>query len=214
MSNPKKIDKFKRLNDCEIEQNKVFMSLDGIILIFEDDLAKVIGVSKRMLQNYKEDGLEHHPLAVKGAVVYDLIYALKWLYNVKDKVISTKQKTPIKKDSAADFNMKMLLLDHETKEQKLETDKLKHAILKKEYVKAEDLDRSTAEQAVVHKAQYLDDLEMLPTLLENRSREEIDDVLQEHYASRMESISKFIDKQFELPNTFHNIILKFIKDNS
>lgn len=213
MSNPKKMSKFVRLNgEPKLNFNSVFMNELDEIMIFEDDLAKLFKVSKRMLQKYKEEkGLEHHKSSVKGAVVYDLVYAIKWYFACTDKLLITRQVAPVKENSGHELITKMNKLDHDIKEQKLKTDKLKHDELNKTLVKAEDLDRSMAEQAVLHKTYYVDDLELLPIALDGMKKDEISEFLNEHYTARLENASSFIQKLFDKPNFLYNKIMELLK---
>jgi len=205
--------KYMRLNDdLVVHQDKVFMLEKGTILILEDELAKLFKVSKRMVQNYKEKGLEHHKSSVKGAIVYDLVYAMKWYYAVTEKTIETEQKAPPIRDSGQEINMKMLMLDHDIKTQKLSTDKLKHKELSKTLVKAEDLDRSMAEQAVLHKTYYIDDLELLPVALDGMNKDHISKFLSEHYKVRIENAQSFVQKTFKLPNHLYTKVMEFINE--
>jgi len=208
----KKLEKYMRLNDeLTVHQDKVFVLEKGTILILEDELAKLFKVSKRMVQNYKEKGLEHHKTSVKGAIVYDLVYAMKWYYAVTEKTIETEQKAPPIRDSGQELNMKMLIIDHETKEQKLMTERLKYKELAKTLVKAEDLDRSMAEQAVLHKTYYMDDLELLPVALDGMDRDGISTFLNEHYKTRVENAQSFIKKTFKLPNHLYTKVMELIQ---
>ncbi len=213
MRNKKKLDKYIRLNaEPTLKLDTLFQNELNEVLIFEDELAVLFKVSKRMLQKYKEEkGLEHHPSSVKGAIVYDLVYAIKWYLAVTNKLLITKQVAPVKENSSQEYASKMNKLEYQIKEQKLSTDKLKHAELDKTLVKAEDLDRSMAEQAVLHKTQYLDDLELLPIALDGMERDEISVFLNEHYSARIKNVSTFIVKLFDKPNFLYNKIMELLK---
>jgi phage terminase Nu1 subunit (DNA packaging protein) len=162
--------------------------------------AAVLGVSVRRVNSMRAKGMEVEELYTDGKeVVFDLKYIIRWqathlrMEGSAAKGNASKQKPIATQDSDLDS------LDHNEadrllKIEKLKEQKIKNAATKGELIPAEDTDRVSAELAALHMVQYKNDLELLPTILEQKKRQEISGILDDHYRTRMEEMHGLVRK--------------------
>lgn len=184
------------------------------VLVTENFLADFYEVHKRSIHVWRTKGLKADPMSLKNLNLYNLVDVLKW-HN--DTIVgkSTIFKADGEVNREANLPLDEVSSDEADRRKKIEEVKkmLKiNAELSGSLVKAEDLDRGMAEQAVIHKGQYMDDLVQLPSILEKRSKGEIANFLEQHYQKRMQNISTFIHKTFDIPDHFYTEINKILNE--
>ena len=172
------------------------------------------GISDKTLINWKKKGLEKAVYSISKLDLFDISYVNGW------KTVNVnpvgKNITKISDDGSADESEKDIEevseqeADRRLKIWKVKMEELKHKELLGELVRAEDVDRAMAEQAVLHKAQLIDDLDTLPAMLENKSKAEIANILENHYERRMKNLSDFISKEYEDSDVMARAIHSFI----
>lgn len=201
----------KAYPDGELLTKETFI-YDGVLLITEDGLASFFGVTVRQILNLKKAGMQTHRASTKGAKVYDIIYVIKWWESHKKKILPSQFVTDSKEDDRPIEEQTEEELDRKLKVEKVKIERLKHSELAGKLVKAEDLDRAMAEQGVLHRTYYMDDLELLPVALDGMDKDEISAFLDEHYSSRIENASSFINKLFKTPDHFYKKIMGFLNE--
>jgi hypothetical protein len=95
--------------------------------------------------------------------------------------------------------------------EKLKEQMMKNAILLEEYVFADDVDKSMAEQAVIHISQFMNDKKTLPVLLENKDRAKIAKLLEEHWHDHIADLGKLMHKVFDTDDTIYDAVKELTK---
>jgi len=195
--------------ELDIVQCECFM-IGAKVLVTERFLSDFYGVSGRAIRLWREKGLPLDAITVKHLNLYNLSVVINWnLKNIKqkskssfiDEDINTELHKNIKEVTKEEADRRLQI-------QKVLIEQLKHDELVGKLVRADDLDKTLAEQAVMHKVSYMEDLETLPTLLQDMSKSSISNFLQDHYANRMENALTLMTKVFKEEDTLHSIIKK------
>ena len=156
----------------------------------------------------------------RGVKIYELDYLIKWQNDNVDHRRSKNAKKvhgqpaepkPIYpkadiKDVTREEAERLLKIEN------VKIERLKHDELAKELIRAEDTDRAMAELGAIHVAQYQGDLKLLPILLEGKTKQEIAELLDDHYKARVEDMNKIVNKKpLKRGKTLFNAMIDFIK---
>lgn len=187
------IEKIKRhCPDAEVEQSEVF-SVDGRILVTQKFLASFYGVTTRAVRKWGEKGLQVDEISSEYFAMYNFTETLKWhSENIKSKFYQTKPKRDFSNAALEDVDREEA--DRLLTIEKVKIERTKHLELTKKLIPAEDTDKAMAEIGALHLAQYKSDLKVLPILLENKSKQEITPILDDHYAARIEDMHTIVNK--------------------
>lgn len=202
---------FKKANpDGSLVEGETFI-YDGTLLITEEGIAAMFDVTVRAVLGWKKKGMQVHRTTAKGAKVYNVVYVIKWYENNFNKTIESQ----FQGVNEADLDISKISreeADRRLQIQKVKNEEIKHQELIGKLVPAEDLDRAMAEQAILHRTFYQDDLECLPPMLEKLDKSSMRKVLEDHYSRRMDNATEFIKKTYGAANSFHKKIMEFIDE--
>lgn len=84
--------------------------------------------------------------------------------------------------------------------------KLKRQQMDGSLIDSETLDIALAEQAVIYTTHYVNDKKLLPIQLENKSRAEIRQFLDQYYANRMTDLRSLIERVFTCDETLYDVV--------
>jgi len=181
------------------------------------ELAEALGVKIRQIGNYIKRGMPIHSTGKRNVQKFDIEVCKKWKDRNIDKLMSIKtdnsQQRAEKEDTSAKDSGELkgdlarkLKADADSAVIKVQLDDLKLAEAEGRVVDANDLDRSMAEQAVVHKTDKINDENILPIMLANKSATEIKKKLQTHNKKSHEELDKLIHKEFSSKETLYDIV--------
>jgi hypothetical protein len=194
--------------------------IDGKLYGTTEFIMQLFGVTNRTLTNWRKEGLEYAAGGVTGYQnLFELTEVVRWVGAHQSQSKSSKA---VKLKAPSANNLDDLDLATATKED-LDRLKVLEDVRKKrlerleargQLIPAEDQDRAMAEQAVIHRGQYLDDLDVLPTALENRDQSYIRRFLDNHYERRMETVHAFITKAYDMPDWLGRKIHELIEEEA
>ena len=192
--------------NAEVKQADVF-SVDGKIVVTEKFLAQFYGVSSRAVRMWREKGLQVSEISSKHFVMYNFIETVAWhSENINSKFSPTKPKHDFSNAALEDVDREEA--DRLLTIEKVKIERTKHLELTKKLIPAEDTDKAMAEIGALHLAQYKSDLKVLPILLENKSKQDITPILDDHYAARIEDMHTIVNRpKSENGKTFFNAIM-------
>jgi len=203
----KVMEKIKRhCQDAEIKQLEVF-SIDGKIVVTEKFLSLFYGVTTRAVRMWREKGLQVDEISTDRFVMYNFAETVQWhSENIKSKFSQTKPKYDFSNTPLEDVDKEEA--DRLLTIEKVKIERTKHLELTKKLIPAEDTDKAMAELGALHLAQYKSDLKLLPILLENKSKQEITPLLDDHYAARIEDMHTIVNRPKAINGkTFFNAIM-------
>lgn len=177
-------------------------------------LQQIWGVSDRTIRNYidqKMPFLEEH--STGRFKIFDLLECFTWRMNnidmAKSNVSNIQQKEAEKSDTEAlvsKANRDKIIADAKKATHEANIAEIKEKTAIGELISIEDVDKVTAEQAVLHKTDIINAEKILPTELENLSRGEIAQCLKKFNQDRLDNLDKLIQKDFDCDETLYEII--------
>ena len=187
--------------------------INGELLCSVSFFVALYSVDRRQIPKWVKLGLKPHKFSLPKLLLFNPLDLVLWhKANIKSTSKASKFADTGKYDKdESELDLKDVSKDEADRRlqiQKVLIEGLKHKELQGQLVRADDLDKTLAEQAVMHKVCYMEDLETLPTLLQGMSKEEITDFLQDHYANRMENARELITKVYAEEDTLHEIVKK------
>ena len=199
---------------------KAFATDDGIVVNVEF-IASFFNLTRASISYWRDEkGLEQYK---NQANWYNLAYVIDWH---KKNIDKTKSRSSRNKPQSTTSTISQDFIDtlpEEVREAYQETGKdpldalkdikeiqkrdiaIKEALGK--LVPAERLDYGMAELAVIQIGQYQSDKRTLPHQLENKSSDEIKDILDNHYQSRVEEIIKIAKKGFGSTKKIYDVVV-------
>ena len=192
-------EKYSSVN--QINSNDIFI-IDGNVVVSRKFISIVYGVSLRQITNWSSQWLEADYVADvgKGIKYYNILKLFKLHEeNInKTKSNATIQKRSTQKDKNIDFddieNVDKEEADRLLQIERVKIERLKYAELSGKLIPAEDTDKAMAELGALHLSQYQSDLKILPVILENKSKQEIIKILDEHFESRILDMERIVMK--------------------
>jgi hypothetical protein len=157
--------------------NTAYTDNTGLQLI----LNKKVG----MINKHRRDGL---PFYEEGKLtIFPILASIAWLRT--NKPTTTKTKPEISNNSKE--NLEKMTIEEAERLDKILKVQLSQVKLDKEegrLVDADDLDRALKEQAVLHLTDINNSEKVLPVLLENKSRDEITQLLHDYNENRIDTL--------------------------
>ena len=168
---------------------------DGVMWVSSTILVDKFGVTKKTISNYVEKGMKYtKEVDNRVKIVYDYEACVNWYNSVK----SGKVNQNLAKSSDVDINDGDDLNDL-IKVKRLERLTITNDILKKNYIKASEVDDALSKTVLFVRTTYENDLRILPIELANKPKKEIEKILDRHYGDRMKH---FFSHGEELENGF------------
>ena len=189
--------------------------IDGKWVASKKEFAKICGVGLRTVERYLSAGMPTHPASLEKFIVIDVEQGLEFRNrNIKKSKANNVKVKEIAVDTVDD-NIDDIVDDtiipdyskSEAKEKhfKAELAELKYLEEKGLLVKADDLDKAMAEQAVMHLTDKTNDEKVLPVMLEMKTSQEITTLLHEHNQDRLAMLDKIVNKEFKCNKTFYEV---------
>ena len=174
-------------DECVIYNKKLLVTKAGALNILSITSRRFsILITNGLLPYHNHDSL------------YEVVYLIKFYEQYSKEVIPSQfiiERDVITPEQLEECDIEEL--DRQYKLEKVKIERVKYQELTGSLVKADDLDRTTAEQAILHKVNYMDDLEVLPTMLEKMERDEISTFLNNHYTKRMDDMRILLTKLYK-----------------
>lgn len=198
------------------------------------DLEKVFSANTRTITRYITRGMPEHEQSTKQLKIFDIEECIEWhgrninkeqakkvkknsdneidkdeeKYSDEESAIiwdslSAKQKREVTEASAY---LRKTVSDANNAEEVYLTNQMKRKNLAGNLVLADDLDRSMAEQAVMHKTDKTNDEKVLPLILANRTQTEIKTILNSHNQKRLKLLGGIVSKEFNTKETLYDVI--------
>jgi hypothetical protein len=200
----------------QVEQAEAVV-IDGKLYGTTELVMQMFSVTNRTVRNWQKEGLEYAAGGVpRFQNLFELADVVRWVGAHQPQAKSSKVGR-LKGASAS--NLDDLDLATATKEdldrlkvmEEVKKKRLENAEARGQLIPAEDQDRAMAEQAVLHRGQYLDDFEVLPGALEGQTKNQIKAFLRGHYERRMKNLHDFITKEFDMPDWLNHKIHELIE---
>lgn len=199
----------------DAKTGKIFFTTKGIMAFFN--------ISDKTVSNWKKQGLEKSEYSMPRMDLYGLEAVIAWkMINVdsSNNKKGTSGSPKIGANGETDYsdvpikNLPEHEADRRTKITKMEAEEVKLLELRGSLIPTDDVDKAMADQAVMHKSQYIDDLDTLPTILENKPKQEISVILDRHYERRLNNAVDFIGKEYEISNIIFEIVGMTMSEDS
>jgi len=195
--------------------------IDGEILGGKKFVSSDMSVSERHITEWEKKGFKASPLSLPRLKLYNIKDLRKWHKdNVDQKQSKRRNSDIIDGTEEKDEHNKYAHLPIDEVPQveamrRKEIAALKKLLLQNDelegrLVPADDLDRAMAEQAAMHISDKMNDEKTLPTLLENKSAEEISELLYEHNQEKVNMLKRIVQKEFVCDNTLYDIIFEIL----
>ena len=198
-------------------------------IVAKAELAQALKVKIRQLGNYVKQGMPIHSVGKRNKQMFNVDVCLEWQRNNIDKTMSMKSKSNLSikrvlketketkevevdierkdnRDLQVNDALRKLKAEADDAELKVKLNEIKLAEAEGRVVDANDLDKAMAEQAIMHKTDKINDENLLPILLENKSKDEIKKILIEHNSERLKMLDALIKKEFETPTTLYEVV--------
>jgi len=189
----------KAVGAKNVKKQDAYM-IDGELYVTIDFVSDYFSISSRQFLNWRKKGVSES-YEVDRTKLFNLREVEEWSRN---NINSTKSRATDKlrkqQQPPIDFsNSDLNDVDKEEADrlltiEKVKIERTKHLELTKKLIPAEDTDKAMAEIGALHLAQYKSDLKVLPILLENKSKQEITPMLDDHYAARIEDMHTIVNK--------------------
>jgi hypothetical protein len=184
----------KNYPDMKIESTESYV-INGELVCTTNFITSLYNIHRNQIGKWVKQGLQPHRYSLPKLMLFSPIDVILWhKTNIKstskaskfagsdkyDEDESKKDLSEVSKDEA----------DRRLQIQKVLNEEIKHKELIGKLIPAEDTDKALAELGAVHVAQYRGDLKLLPMLLENKPKHEIQKLLDAHYKARVEDMDK------------------------
>lgn len=209
--------------DIKITSTVVYFA-DNRLLVPRIYVQEDMGVTSRSIMNWEKQGLEASPLSLPKLKLYDAKQLKQWHRdNIDQKQSARSSKNrdvDIDEDDLDEDNpFASMDLDKVPKveaERRKEIEAVKKLMMQNDelegkLVSVEALDKAMAEQAVMHIADKTNDEKTLPTLLENKSKEEISNILYRHNQDKIETLGRIVAKEFDCDETLYDIVFTILE---
>ena len=200
-------------------KSEIFI-IDGELVVPRQFISELYGVSLRQITNWSSQWLNHDYIAdvAKGVKYYSLIKLFKAydenINKTKSNATLQKRSTKGKKEEISADALEYVdkeEADRLLQIEKVRIERVKYAELSGKLIPAEDTDKAMAELGALHLAQYQNDLKILPVILENKSKQEITQILDEHYSSRVSDMNDVVRKSIDDNNiSMHTMFEKIM----
>lgn len=206
---------------------EIIVRVEGRRLVSRRDLRRIWACTDEAIKGYVKKGMPKSELSVPSMAVYDLATVNSWREaNVDSKRGMAAAKLRREKEeglpppptedaeidrdsggkSLSKYAIAEAIADSERAVENAIMAKLKRQSMDGSLVDSETLDIALAEQAVVYTTNYVNDKKLLPIQLEQKSRGEIRQFLDQHYSNRMSDLRLLIDKVYECDESLHEVI--------
>lgn len=183
-----------------------------------------MGVTSRSIMNWEKQGLECSSLSLPKLKLYDWKELRRWHKdNIDQKQSARSSKNrdvEIDEDDVDDdnpfANMDLDKVPKVEAERRKEIEAVKKLMMQNDelegrLVSVDDLDKAMAEQAAIHISDKTNDEKTLPTLLANKSQEEISNLLYKHNQDKIETLGRVVAKEFDCDETLYDVIFAVLE---
>ncbi len=217
----------KKYLENKIEEKSCFIidkNLYGGLFV----IGAIFGVKPVTVKDWLNEGLVYSDFKVGSIHLIKVKTAVDWYReNKRQSFARNKEKPkgkPIALPSQKDVEKMMnpANLEDLTQHEQDYLDKLKtiedihtKRIKRKEaeglLVNADDLDKAMSEQATIHLSDIANDEKVLPTILSNKSEQEIDIIFKQHKLERKKMIEKVVNKAYRCEETIIDVVQSVLK---
>lgn len=213
----KRWDDFRKKNPkikIEVEEKYLLNSREIVTAKY---LQKLWGVSDRTIRTYVNDGMPLLKESSHRFKIFDLIECISWRMTQIDLTksnVSKQQEEESEVESLASRAAIANLTEQIDKAEIASEEKLIKIMKRKELegslISVDDVDKVSAEQAVLHKTDIMNAEKILPTILENLDKGEVAEALREHNQKRLDDLDELIQKEFDCDETLYEIVIEAI----
>ena len=211
----------KAFPDAELKTAEVFF-INKKLYVTAKYLEGHFDVSTRMIANYRERGMEISEFSISQLNLYNLQNSIDWYENNIDKSNTKRTKkgdVEEESDEANGTNVDDIDLgkatyaqsDQVKKAEEAKQARIKTAEMMGKLISSDDIDKVSAELGAIHMANYQNDIKVLPSLLENKKKEDIDAFLQKHFKDRIGNVDRFLEREFDMDITIYDIFISFME---
>lgn len=199
----KNLEKLRELSPNKNIQDTSIFFIDGKVLVTKKFISMDMNVTERQVNNWEKKGLEASEYSMPKLRLYDL-HSLKTWYslnietkygkgNESDLIDQVMYKTG---DEVTAFNAKSAKEVEEAtiKIKEREIIDIKANEVKGEYIKADDVDKTTTAMAVILLSAWRSLLDTLPPLLTDKSQSEVFSILDNEFAAEVEVLNKKVNE--------------------
>ena len=206
---------------------EIIVRVEGRRLVSRRDLRRIWACTDEAIKGYVKKGMPKSELSVPSMAIYDLATVNAWreanvdskrgmaaakLRREKEEGLAPPSSEDAESDlttggkSLSKYAIDEAIADSERAVENALITKLKRQMMEGSLIDSETLDITLAEQAVIYTTHYVNDKKLLPIQLEQKSRGEIRQFLDQHYSNRMSDLRLLIDKVYECDESLHEVI--------
>lgn len=203
------------------------------------DLVKEFNCADRTITRYIKQGMPEHKQSTKEFKIFDMEECLAWKdrninkeqskktkknsnneieddeENFSDEEssiiwdsLSNKQRHKIAENAAY---LRKTIADADKSVSSARREQMKELEEEGLLVDANDIDKTMAEQAILHRTDKTNDEKVLPITLENKTAQEISIILHEHNQDRLDLLDKLVNKKLICSESFYDVAEIVIK---
>lgn len=182
-------------------------------------LQQIWGVTDKTIRNYVTQGMPHlEDQSSSRFKIFDLIECITWRMETinmgKSNVSKIQQKESDAEDSENEIfraNREKIIADAKKAKHESNIAEIKEKVAKGEYISALDSDRDKATQALMHISELYNDRKILPTMLAEKPKEKIIDLLVNHHKTRISTLQEVIEKEYDCDEDMYAIVSEVIE---
>ena len=212
--------KWEKLGSLHKIRTDTYRIHDGKRIVSKQDLCEIWECTDRTVKRYIEKGMpQAENLTTTLFQVFYLTDCEKWRSQNIDGTKQLHTLPPRNKEITPDMMSELesltdlerkLKADADKAEADAELTKIKLSLAQGDVVNAEDLDKSMAELAVIHKTDLTNQEKIFPISLANKDANEIAKIVHEYNQDRLKTLDMLMNKEFKSKNGLYEIISKVL----
>lgn len=182
-------------------------------------LQQIWGVTDKTIRNYLAQGMPY--LVEQSSArfrIFDLLECIAWrmesINMSKSNVSKVQQKESESEDSEGEVfraNREKIIADAKKATHESNIAEIKEKVARGEYISAKDSDRDKATQALMHISELYNDRKILPTMLADKTKEKIIELLVNHHKTRITTLQEVIEKEYDCDEDMYAIVAEVIE---
>ncbi len=204
--------------------------LDGKWVVTKKEIAQIMNIGVKQIDRYVLQGMPKHESSLPRFQIYSVQDCTEWKsQNVQKGKSASTQKAKNRSveveipdieammDESSLQELDSISFEEAERREKILKVKLAQVKLDTENGKvilATDQDKAMAEQATIHYSDITNDEKIFPTLLANKTEQEIVELYREHKQDRKKMFEKLVNKVFKSVSTLYDIVQEVLEELS
>jgi len=203
-----------------VDERYYYTDITGTALVHKKDLALILDVTVRSIENYEKQGLRRWENSPQRTPMYLLVDSINWYVNNisnKSSGIDSDNKpneaymeflnnlTPLERELFQSSNLDPI--DKLSRMKDIERKSMKNEIEKGNWVNKDDLDKNMTTLAALLMTALIQYEDLAPSQLENKSKEEISEIIYDVHSNVFDELDTLINKEFDCDESFYEVML-------